>query len=250
MAKLTAQELASCIDHTLLKADARKADVEKLCDEAVENGFATVVVNSTWVEYCHAVLAKTPEADEDRKLEQAFGAMLAPAAVPVCTVVSFPLGAESITVKSFAAEDAVRKGAAEIDMVLNIALVKEGLWDEVEDEVACVKEGMEKFAMGNPPLLKVIIEAPLLTDEEITEASKRLVAGGADFVKTNSGFVGEGAKPEQVALIREAIGDSAKIKASAGIRSLEQATALIEAGADRLGTSAAIQIMAEAKASE
>jgi len=249
MAKMTPEELAARIDHTLLRPDATKAEIERVCQEGVEKGFAAVVVNSAWIPYCAATLAdvKVDEGDEEER--KSILDSLAPS-VPIglCAVVSFPLGGDSDTVKCFAAEDAVRKGATEIDVVANIGMVKDGLWDDIEEEVAAMREGIDKFAMGARPVLKVIIEASLLTDDEITMVSKRVVAGGADFVKTDSGFVGEGARPETVKLIREAIGETAKIKASAGIRTLEQALALIDAGADRLGTSAAMDIVAEVKA--
>lgn len=246
MGSIKAEELAARIDHTLLKADATSADIERLCGEAVEEGFAGVVVNSAWLPYAEAVLANRPEEEEEQEKSLLPG-LVSNIPLGLCTVVSFPFGAESITVKSFAAEDAVRKGASEIDMVINLAQVKEGLWDDVAEEIEVIKAGMERFALDRPPLLKAIIETPLLTDDEIVMTAKRVVEGGADFVKTNSGFAGEGAKVEHVKLIREAIGDTAKIKASAGIRSYEQAVTLIEAGADRLGTSAGMQIIGEAK---
>lgn len=247
MAKMTPEELAAHIDHTLLKADATKAEIERLCQEGVENGFAAVVVNSAWVPYCTATLADV-KTDEDEERKSILDSLTPSVPIGLCAVVSFPLGADSDTTKCFAAEDAVRKGATEIDVVANIGMIKDGLWDDVEEEVAGMRDGIDKFAMGARPVLKVIIEAPLLTEDEITMVSKRVVAGGADFVKTNSGFVGDGARPEDVKLIRDAIGDTAKIKASAGIRTLEQALALMDAGADRLGTSAAMDILAEAKA--
>lgn len=243
------EELAARIDHTLLKPDATKADIERLCDEAVKNTFAAVVVNSEWLPLCHGVLSEINIPSPGDVMEESpMAAMLGKTAIPVCTVVSFPLGADSITIKTFAAEDAVRKGASEIDMVLNIAYVKEGMWEEIEEEVRLVGEGMAKFALGDSPVLKVIIETALLTEDEITMTAKRVVAGGATFVKTNTGFFGEGASIEHVKLIRDTIGDDAKIKASGGIRTLDQAVALIEAGADRIGTSTALDIMAEAKA--
>lgn len=247
MIQLGPDELAAKIDHTLLKPDAVKADIERLCNEGVENGFASVVVNSVWLPFCGGLLAPKRQPEGDLKEDSMMAGMFARPLIGLCTVVSFPLGADSITAKSFAAEDAVRKGATEIDMVIDLGHVKDGLWDEVEEEIALMRDGMDRFAMDRRPVLKAIIETPLLTDDEITMVSKRVVAGGADFVKTNSGFVGEGARPEHVKLIRETIGDTARIKASAGIRTLEQALALIEAGADRLGTSAAMDIMAEAR---
>jgi len=249
MAKMTPEELAARIDHTLLKPDATKAEIERLCQEGVENGFAAVVVNSTWVPYCAATLSDVKVEQDDEQERRSILDSLAPS-VPIglCSVVSFPLGADSDTVKCFAAEDAVRKGATEIDVVANIGMVKDGLWDDIEEEIAGIRDGIDKFAMGARPVLKVIIEASLLTEDEITMVSQRVVAGGADFVKTDSGFVGEGAKPETVKLISAAIGSTAKVKASGGIRTLEQALVLIDMGADRLGTSAAMDILAEAKA--
>ncbi|RJQ51748.1 MAG: deoxyribose-phosphate aldolase [Actinobacteria bacterium] len=246
MGSIKPEELAARIDHTLLKADATSADIERLCKEGVREKFASIVVNSAWLPLAESVLSGQPEEQEEPEKALLPG-LASNLPIGLCTVVSFPLGADSITAKSFAAEDAVRKGATEIDMVLNIGQVKEGLWEDISEEVASIKEGMERFALGRPPLLKIIIETPLLTEDEIVMTAKRVAEAGADFVKTNSGFAGEGAKVEDVKLIREAIGDAAKIKASAGIRTYEQALALIEAGADRIGTSAGMQIIAEAK---
>ena len=214
--------LAKYIDHTLLKPDATEAQIEKLCAEAVEYGFASVCVNS-----CYASLATRLLEGSD---------------VAVCCVIGFPLGACTTAAKAFEAADAAKNGAKEIDMVINVGAAKDGLWDAVEADIAAVVAAIE-----GRTLLKVIIETCLLTDEEKVEACKAAVRAGADFVKTSTGFSKAGATVADVALMRETVGPEIGVKAAGGIRTYRDAVAMIEAGASRIGASAGIAILAEAE---
>ena len=207
-------------DHTILKADATREQVEKVCKEALEQGFASVCVNSYYTA-CVAELLKDSE-------------------VKTCTVVGFPLGQMSTRAKREETLAAVEDGAEEIDMVLNIGALKDRMFDVVEQDIRAVKE-----ACGPEVLLKVIIETCLLTDEEKIEACTLAKAAGADFVKTSTGFSTGGAKVEDVALMRKTVGDSMGVKASGGIHDREFAERLEEAGANRLGTSATMTIVKE-----
>ncbi|MBR2825471.1 MAG: deoxyribose-phosphate aldolase [Solobacterium sp.] len=199
------------IDHTQLKADATKQDIIKLCEEAKEYDFMTVCINPCWI----------PLAKE----------LLAGSDVKVCVVVGFPLGAMTTEAKVFEAKDAIEKGADEVDMVINIAQLKDGEYDYVKEEIRQIKE-----AIGTH-VLKVIIECCLLTDEEKVLACKASIEAGADYVKTSTGFSTSGATVEDVKLMKETVGDHAKVKAAGGIRTQEEFEAMIEAGAERIGTS-------------
>ncbi len=204
-------------DHTMLKPDASKEEILKLCTEALQYNFASVCVNA----YRTALAAEK----------------LKGSAVKVCTVIGFPLGASPTRVKVYETEEAVRDGAQEIDMVLNIGALKDRAYHEVRQEIKEVKK-----ACGNV-LLKVIIETCLLTDEEKEKACELSVEAGADYVKTSTGFSSGGATVEDVALMRRTVGKRAGVKASGGIRDRQTAEAMIKAGADRLGTSATIKIV-------
>ncbi len=210
-------KLSKYIDHTQLSADATKDKIKKLCDEAKEYDFASVCVNSCWVKYCSEELKDS--------------------SVNVCTVVGFPLGAMETRAKAYEAKCAVEDGADEVDMVINIGFLKDGDYDKVEDDIREVKK-----ACGDK-LLKVIIEACLLTDEEKVKACELSLAAGADYVKTSTGFSKWGAKEEDVALMRKTVGDKCGVKAAGGIRDRETAEKMIAAGASRLGCSAGIQIV-------
>lgn len=205
------------IDHTLLKADSVKSQFDQLLDEAKAYDFASVCVNPSWVAYAAEALK-----DSD---------------VKVCTVVGFPLGATTSATKAFETKDAIEKGADEIDMVINIGLLKQGDYQAVEDDVRAVVE-----ASGNH-LVKVIIETALLTDDEKVKACQLAVKAGADFVKTSTGFSTGGATVSDVKLMRQTVGSDVGVKAAGGARSLEDALAFIEAGATRIGTSAGVTIM-------
>jgi len=211
------ENIASYIDHTALSADASVEKIRQLCAEAKEYHFASVCVNSCHVALCAELLKDT--------------------GVNVCTVVGFPLGAMSTEAKAFEAELAVREGATEVDMVINIGALKDRNYDFVEKDIAAVKR-----ACGDRHL-KVIIECCLLTDEEKVKACELSERAGADFVKTSTGFSKWGAKVEDVALMKRTVGDRLGVKAAGGIRDRESAEAMIKAGADRLGCSAGIAIV-------
>ena len=205
------------IDHTILKATASSADVQKLCEEAIEYEFYSVCVNGCYV------------ADAKHLLQGNY--------VKVAAVVGFPLGAMTTAAKVFEARDAVENGASEIDMVINVAKLKDGEFEFVENEIRQIKE-----AIGDN-VLKVIIETCYLTDEEKVKACELSLAAKADFVKTSTGFGTGGATYEDVKLMKSVVGDNAKVKASGGVRDKETAQKYIDLGADRLGTSSGIEIV-------
>ncbi|MFS0840681.1 deoxyribose-phosphate aldolase [Paenibacillus sp. 1P03SA] len=210
--------IAGMIDHTLLRADATKAEITKLTEEAKKYEFASVCVNPTWVVYAAEQLAGSP--------------------VKVCTVIGFPLGATTSAVKAFETKDAIANGAGEVDMVINIGALKAGDDTLVESDIRAVVE-----AAAGKALVKVIIETSLLTDEEKVRASELAVKAGADFVKTSTGFSTGGATPADVALMRKTVGPDVGVKASGGVRSLEDMNGMIEAGATRIGASSGVKIM-------
>lgn len=205
------------IDHTLLKADSVQSQLDQLIEEAKAYDFASVCVNPCWVAYAAKALKGTD--------------------VKVCTVVGFPLGATTSATKAFETKDAIENGADEIDMVINIGLLKQGDYQAVEDDMRAVVE-----ASGDK-LVKVIIEACLLTDDEKVKACQLAVNAGVDFVKTSTGFSTGGATVSDVKLMRQTVGPDIGIKAAGGARSLEDALAFVEAGATRIGTSAGVTIM-------
>jgi len=205
------------IDHTLLKADAREKDILKLCAEAKEYDFASVCVNPCWIETAKKALEGTD--------------------VMVCCVVGFPLGAMTTASKRAEAFNAVSTGADEVDMVINIGKLKDGDEEYVENEIRALKE-----AVGNHTL-KVIIETCLLTDEEKVKACLCAKRAGADFVKTSTGFSTGGATAADVALMKKTVGDDMKVKASGGVRTKEQLEEMVEAGAERIGTSNGVALM-------
>ena len=205
------------IDHTILKATASNADVQKLCEEAIEHEFYSVCVNGCYVADAKHLLQGTD--------------------VKVAAVVGFPLGAMTTAAKVFEAKDAVENGASEIDMVINIAKLKDGEFEFVENEIRQIKE-----AIGDN-VLKVIIETCYLTDEEKVKACELSLAAKADFVKTSTGFGTDGATYEDVKLMKSVVGDNAKVKASGGVRDKETAQKYVDLGAERLGTSSGIEIV-------
>lgn len=217
--KATDMDLAKTIDHTLLKPDADDGAIDRLCREAVEYGFRSCCVNSANVARVHDRLQGSD--------------------VLTCSVVGFPLGAMSTPAKVFETKQALRDGADEIDMVINIGKVKSGDMAYVEEEIRALKE-----TCGDKTL-KVIIETCLLTDSEKVDVCRAALRAGADFVKTSTGFSTGGARTEDVRLMKETVGDRAKVKASGGIHSREEALAMIEAGADRIGASAGIAIVSK-----
>lgn len=209
--------LNKMIDHTLLKADAREAQIITLCEEAKEYDFASVCVNSGRVALCKNLLK-----DSD---------------VKVCTVVGFPLGAMSSAAKAFEAKQAVADGADEIDMVLNIGALKDGDDEAVQKDIEAVVEAVSGRCV------KVILETCLLSKEEIVRACKICMDAKADFVKTSTGFSTAGATVENVKLMKDTVKDQCKVKAAGGVRTLADMEAMIAAGAERIGTSAGVQLL-------
>ena len=212
------QQLAKMIDHTLLKPEVTKERISSLIEEAKEYQFASVCLNPAWVSYAKEQLANSE--------------------VKVCTVIGFPLGATTTETKVFEAKQAVENGADEVDMVIAIGHLKSGDTDYVKNDIAKVKE-----AVGKEIVLKVIIETSLLTEEEKELACQLSEEAGADFVKTSTGFSGGGATVEDIQLMHRVVGDRLQIKASGGVRSLDDAKKMVEAGASRLGASAGVQII-------
>ncbi len=215
-------EIAKHIDSTLLKPEATEAEIAKLCKDAREHGFASVCVNPYWVETVSKALA---ESD-----------------VATCSVIGFPLGSTGWEVKVVEAAYALQRGARELDMVMNIGALKSGQLELVERDIAAVVSVADGRA-----LVKVILECCLLSEAEKVEAARIAVAAGADFVKTSTGFAAGGATLEDVRLLKETVAARARVKASGGIRDLWTALGMIEAGADRIGTSAGVAIVTEAQ---
>jgi deoxyribose-phosphate aldolase len=218
----TAHDWASLIDHTLLKPEAAETDIRKLCEEAVQFGFASVCVNPSWVKRAAEFLKGSD--------------------VPVCTVIGFPLGATLSDVKAYEARRAIFNGAREVDMVINIGALKSGDDCLVEDDIRAVTEA----AHENGILCKVIIETALLTDDEKVRACLASKNAGADFVKTSTGFAKGGATADDVALMRRTVGSELGVKASGGVKGIEDARAMFEAGATRIGASVGVKIAQEA----
>jgi deoxyribose-phosphate aldolase len=215
--------VSGMIDHTLLKPDATRADIEKLCREAAEYRFATVCVNPAWV----AIAAS----------------LLRGSGVGVCSVVGFPLGATTPDVKQYETRRAIYDGASEIDMVINIGALKSGDLRTVEKDIEAVVDPCRQCGV----ISKVIIEAALLTDEEKVTASTLTKAAGADFVKTSTGFGPGGATVADVALMRRVVGAEMGVKAAGGVRDLEGLKAMVAAGASRVGASAGVRIVQESR---
>lgn len=209
--------LASYIDHTLLKADATKHQIQQLCKEALKYQFATVCVNSTWISDVKALLDGS--------------------SVGITTVVGFPLGASLSEVKAFEAKQAISCGATEVDMVINIGFLKNRQLAELEADIKAVVTACEEVPV------KAIVETCLLTDEEIVLACQIAVKAGAKFVKTSTGFSTGGATLDDIKLMRQTVGEHIGVKASGGVRDTQSALALIAAGANRLGASASVAIV-------
>ncbi|GAA0457488.1 deoxyribose-phosphate aldolase [Alkalibacillus silvisoli] len=212
------QTLASMIDHTQLKPETQTEKINQICQEAKENSFVSVCVNPTWVAHCYELLKDTD--------------------VKVCTVIGFPLGATTPEAKAFETKQAIENGATEIDMVINIGSLKDGQYEEVERDIKAVVTEAEKQA-----LVKVIIETSLLTKDEKVKACEISKRAGADFVKTSTGFSGGGATVEDIRLMRLTVGPEMGVKASGGVKGLDDANALIDAGATRIGASSGVQIV-------
>ena len=220
---MTNIEILERVDHTLLKADATKADIMRICNEAMENNTASICINPCYIEYAVSILGHK---------------------IPVCTVIGFPLGAMTTVSKVFEARDAVAKGAKEVDMVINIGKAKDGDFDYVEDEIRQVKA-----AVGDR-VLKVIIETCLLTDDEKIALCKAVTNAGADYIKTSTGFSTGGATFRDIELFAKHTQGKCKIKAAGGIRTKDDMEKFISLGADRLGTSSAIKILNSEKVND
>jgi deoxyribose-phosphate aldolase len=220
---IQAEEIARTIDHTLLKPEATPEQVQKLCDEAKAYQFASVVINPVYARLAAQLLENSN--------------------VKVCVVVGFPLGAHLTRVKVFETEQALNDGATEVDMVINIGALKAKENELVERDIA----GVVQMAHSRNALVKVIIETALLTDEEKIRACQLAQKAGADFVKTSTGFSSGGATVEDVALMRRVVGPNVEVKAAGGIKTLADAQNMIAAGATRLGASAGVKIVQEAK---
>ncbi|HLM56742.1 MAG TPA: deoxyribose-phosphate aldolase [Pyrinomonadaceae bacterium] len=218
----SARDWAGFVDHTLLKPEASEADIRRLCEEAAEYRFASVCVNPSWVKVSACVLKGT--------------------GVPVCTVVGFPLGATLADVKAYETRRAIFDGAREIDMVINIGALKSGDDCAVEYDIRAVVEA----AHAEGVLVKTIIEAALLTDEEKVRACLAAKRAGADFVKTSTGFAKSGATVADVALMRRTVGQEMGVKAAGGVKGITDARAMLEAGATRIGASVGVKIAQEA----
>lgn len=211
------KQLARMIDHTILKPEATREAVTVICKEALEYNFASVCINPANIELAAALLKGSE--------------------VKVCTVIGFPLGANTKEVKAFETKDSIEKGAHEVDMVINIGKLKDKDYDYVKEDIKAVVNAAKGKA-----ITKVIIESCLLTEEEKVMACKLAKEAGADFVKTSTGFSIGGATPEDIKLMRQTVGSELGVKASGGVRSLEDAIAVIENGATRIGASASIAI--------
>jgi len=221
---LSPQDVAARIDHTALKPATSEAEIRQLCQEATTYTFASVCVNPTWVALCADLLAGSP--------------------VRVCTVIGFPLGATLPAVKAFEASAAIAAGAAEVDVVINVGLLKSGQHDAVREDIRGVVDAARTASTpAQPVLVKVIIETALLTDDEKRTACTLASQAGADFVKTSTGFSGGGATVEDVRLMRQVVGPAIGVKASGGIRDAATALAMLDAGASRLGVSAGVTIV-------
>lgn len=218
------KQLAKMIDYTLLKPDAKRDDIIKLCKEAIKYNFAAVCINPFYVSLAAKLLEGTP--------------------VKVCTVIGFPLGANTPQVKAFEAKNAIKNGAQELDMVINIGALKSGDYELVKQDI----NGVVKAAkVSRDTMVKVILETGFLTDTEKVNACKLAKEAGADFVKTSTGFSAGGATVHDVKLMRKAIGRSIGVKASGGIRTFKDAMTMIKAGADRIGTSSGVAIIEDFK---
>ncbi|MFQ6031564.1 MAG: deoxyribose-phosphate aldolase [Candidatus Zixiibacteriota bacterium] len=214
--------IAQMIDHSLLKPEVTKEMIRKLCEEGEKYDFASVCVNPVWVSLCVDLLRKS--------------------SVKICTVSGFPLGANKPEVKAKEVEIAIKEGADEVDMVANIGALKSGDFKLAEEDIKAVRN-----TIGDEKILKVIIETAILTDEEKIRATELILSCGADFVKTSTGFGYSGARVEDVKLLKKVTGDKIKIKASGGIRDYNAVLELIEAGANRIGTSSGVQIVEQSK---
>jgi len=221
--KISAQDLAGMIDHTLLKPDATISEIKKLCEEAIENNFASVCVNPSYVENCFELIKSSN--------------------VKVCTVIGFPLGATTTQTKFLEAEEAIKNGGEELDMVINIGRLKDNDYEYAYNDIKAIADLSKKHLCTS----KIILETCLLSDEEKVAACLLSKEAGANFVKTSTGFSKNKTTVHDVALMKFVVGERMQVKASGGIRSYEDAIAMINAGASRLGASAGVKIISGQK---
>lgn len=219
------KDMAKMIDHTFLKPNGTVEDIRNLCQEAVEHEFTSVCVLPAFVPF------------SKRELEES--------SVKVCTVIGFPLGGNTSETKAFEARNAIKNGATELDMVMNISAFKSGSFDLVKSDINSVVEATNKAGVTSDIIVKVILETCFLDEEEIKQASKLAKEAGADFIKTSTGFGSGGATPEAVSIMRKTVGRDLGVKASGGIRNFDDALEMLDAGANRIGTSSGVAIVTD-----
>jgi deoxyribose-phosphate aldolase len=238
-------DIAQTIDHSLLKPEVTEEEIKKLCEESKKYGFVSVCVNPVWVSLCLGLLKGSSIQGGSLPFRPEPSGRRQDKSVKICTVSGFPLGANKSEIKAKEAEIAIKDGADEIDMVANIGALRAGDFKLVEEDIKAVRN-----AIGNEKILKVIIETAVLTNQEKIKSTELIIACGADFVKTSTGFGYSGATVEDVKLLKKVVGDKIRIKASGGIRDYNTALELIEAGASRIGTSSGVQIVEQSKRAE
>ncbi len=219
------RDMAKMIDHTNLSPTATVDDIKKLCEEAKEHEFASVCVNPIYVPLAAKLLEKS--------------------SVKVCTVVGFPLGANTTEVKSYETRNAIKNGAQEIDMVMNIGAFKSGAYEIFKADIKAVVDATKKAGVSSDIIVKVILECCYLDEEEIVKACEIAKDAGADFVKTSTGFGDYGARVEEVSIMRKTVGRDVGVKASGGIKNFEQALEMLDAGANRIGASSGVTIVTD-----
>ena len=219
------RDMAKMIDHTNLNATATVEDIKQLCEEALEHQFASVCVNPIYVPLATKLLEES--------------------SVKVCTVIGFPLGANTTETKAFETKNAIKNGAQEVDMVMNIGAFKSGAYDLVRSDIKGVKDATKASGVTSDVIVKVILETCYLNENEIVKACEIVKDVGGDFVKTSTGFGSKGAEEEKVSLMRKTVGRDIGVKASGGIKNFEQALAMLDAGANRIGASSGVDIVTD-----
>ncbi len=219
------RDMAKMIDHTNLNATATVDDIKQLCEEALEYQFASVCVNPIYVPLATKLLEES--------------------SVKVCTVIGFPLGASTTETKAFETKNAIKNGAQEVDMVMNVGAFKSGAYDLVRSDIKAVKDATKSSGVTSDVIVKVILETCYLDDDEIVKACEIVKDVGADFVKTSTGFGTAGAEEEKVSLMRKTVGRDIGVKASGGIKNFEQALSMLDAGANRIGASSGVHIVTD-----
>ncbi len=219
------RDMAKMIDHTNLNATATVDDIKKLCEEALEHQFASVCIHPIYVPLATKLLEES--------------------SVKVCTVIGFPLGANTAETKAFETKNAIKNGAQEVDMVMNIGAFKSGAYDLVRSDIKAVKDATKASGVSSDVIVKVILETCYLTDDEIVKACEIVKDVGGDFVKTSTGFGTEGAVEEKISIMRKTVGRDIGVKASGGIGNFEEALSMLDAGANRIGASSGVNIVTD-----